>query len=95
MTKEETLELAAKHIARGQKLIICRLTPLPIGYVLQLWHAGDHSTPAPADVVDQPLVVYREATYDEFLANRPVEFGEVLVPREAAHRCYFYEMICE
>jgi hypothetical protein len=91
VTKEETLRRAAEHLAAGRKIIISRRTPLPVGFVLRTWLAD-----GPDEVVDdQPLVVAREATYAEFVAERPAWFGPLLLAPRAAHKYYFYEMICE
>jgi hypothetical protein len=93
--KDETLALAAKHVQSGKKIIMAFGRQLPIGYILRRWSASDLDSPRPEEIIDdQPLVVVREASYAEYLENRPAEFPKAVIVANLA-RFHFYEMTCE
>jgi hypothetical protein len=95
MTKAETLALAARHIESGKKIILGFRRQVPIGYVLRRWYASDYEPPQSDEIIDdQPLVVTREATYEEYVINRPAEFPPV-IRKTAPAGIHFYEMKCE
>ena len=98
MTKEETLALAAAHVAAGGKIIFALHCRVRIGYIVRRWSASRSDRPRWSEIVDdQPLVVVRESTFEEFVKERPAQFPgptRQATPAEIASM-YFYEMQCE
>jgi hypothetical protein len=96
MTKDATLSLAARHIASGKKIILGCRGPLPMGFVIRRWGASDDGKRLKPDerIEDQPVVVIRASTFEEFVENWPEEFGPVS-GKPKPGKCFFYEVTCE
>jgi hypothetical protein len=87
--------LATRHVASGKKIIFACKRELPIGHVVRRWAASDERTSYDQEwIEDQPLVVVRQATFEEFLEHRPAEFAPVGCKRAPAG-FHFYELTCE
>jgi hypothetical protein len=95
MRKQDALSLAARHAQAGKKMILAVSGQLPIGHVFRAWRVADEDDVVdPEEVVDdQPLVVVREATLQEFLENRPAGFSPR--PEPIPPQVHYYEVICE
>jgi hypothetical protein len=92
MSRDEILSFAARHTAAGKKIILPCLRSYQPGHVIRRWTICDKE--GDEFVEDQPLVVVREASFEEFAENYPAEFGEPRKARGADPR-RFYEVTCE
>ncbi len=64
---EQLLEALAKHMASGKLLIMGSCSKLQIGQVMP----GFDASPLGGTSVYQPMVIKREATFDEYWDNAP------------------------